>query len=304
MRSHPKISVVMPVYNSEKYLEESIKSILDQDFKEFEFLIIYDESNDESLSIIQAFAELDERIKIIHGDGLGIASALNTGVKYAVGTYIARHDSDDISLPNRLNIQYHFLEKTNLDICGGCYFIINERGKILKSQQVALNDVEILLTMATNVPFPHPSVLMRKSFLIDNNLQYRVDGSHVCEDLDLWIRLFDAGAKFGNVAETILKYRIVSNSLSRRYASKIKLEAISLFNKYSSSNQAEIEAALNLIIDYQIRSDLLERVAVKALCRISQWRKIKNLFIKYLLTFRIKNIIIGLASYHKAKYFN
>jgi glycosyltransferase involved in cell wall biosynthesis len=130
MNNSPEISVVMPVYNSDKFLVEAIESILNQTFKNFEFLIIYDDSKDNSFSIIKKFQEQDQRISLILGDKEGISGALNKGISLAKGKYIARMDSDDISISTRFEKQISHMQNLGLDICGGHSLLIDNKGTI------------------------------------------------------------------------------------------------------------------------------------------------------------------------------
>ncbi|WP_244834814.1 glycosyltransferase family 2 protein [Clostridium sp. BJN0001] len=109
-----KVSVIMPVFNAEKYLEESIKSVLNQTYKNFEFIIINDGSTDSSLSIINKFKSMDNRIRVIDQKNNGIVYSLNKGISTAKGKYIARMDADDISLPNRIKNQVKYMETNQL----------------------------------------------------------------------------------------------------------------------------------------------------------------------------------------------
>ena len=210
MNKNPKISVVMPVYNGENFLKEAIESILNQTYKDFEFLIVYDESTDGTLSIIQEFQEQDTRVVLINGDKEGISGALNKGIKEAKGKYIARMDADDISIPIRFEKQINHMKNLELDICGGHSLLIDSDGKI--------NDIGILprshdlcgLSMMFMRYFAHSSVMVRKDFLVDYSLEYR--GNY--EDFDLWTRMFSAGAKFGNVDDIVIRYRVLDVSLS------------------------------------------------------------------------------------------
>src|SRR4051794_28992126 len=103
-----KVTVLMPVYNGERYIAAAIRSVLDQTFSAFELLIVNDGSTDETLEVIHSFA--DQRVKVIDQQKGGVAKALNTGLAYATGQYIARFDSDDICFPNRLAEQVKFLD--------------------------------------------------------------------------------------------------------------------------------------------------------------------------------------------------
>ena len=124
----PKISVIMAVYNSEKFLNESINSILNQTFKDFEFIIINDCSTDNSLKIIKEFIKKDNRIKLINNErNLGAAGTRNEGLKIAKGKYIAILDSDDISYTQRFVIQYNYLEDNpHITQLHGDYLLIHK----------------------------------------------------------------------------------------------------------------------------------------------------------------------------------
>ena len=210
MNRIPEISVVMPVYNGEKFLKEAIESILNQTYKDFEFLIVYDESTDGTLSIIQEFQEQDARLVLINGDKEGISGALNKGIKKSRGKYIARLDADDISLPTRFENQINHMEIFKLDICGGHSLLIDSDGKINGIGMVPRSHDLCGLSMMFMVPFAHSSVMILKSFLIDSSLKYI--GKY--EDFDLWARMFSAGAKFGNVDDVVVRYRVLKDSLS------------------------------------------------------------------------------------------
>ena len=113
MSSTPFISVVMPVYNAEKFLQAAIESILSQTYKDFEFIIAYDASSDKSLDIIKNYQEEDSRIILSMGKKRGLIKSLNDAFKISNGKYIARMDADDISYPSRLENQLDFIEKNN-----------------------------------------------------------------------------------------------------------------------------------------------------------------------------------------------
>ena len=121
MNHAPLVSFLMPVYNSAKYLREAIDSILNQTYQNLELIISYDESHDGSLEIIREFEKKDSRIIISYGQGRGIIKALNDGLNLTKGHYLARMDSDDISLPARLETQIKFMQANpSIGICGSC----------------------------------------------------------------------------------------------------------------------------------------------------------------------------------------
>jgi glycosyltransferase involved in cell wall biosynthesis len=212
--NYPLISVILPVFNSELFLAESIDSILDQTYENFELLIIYDESTDGSYSIIERYLNRDNRIKLIYGYGKGLIGALNQGIESSKGEFIARMDADDVSLPERFEKQIQLLISTNSDICGCHWFVINEIGKLIDAKLVPLCQNTLITYLTCTVPFAHGSVIMRREFIQKNRLKY--GGVRYAEDYDLWLKFYENGASFVNVNEFLFKYRELSSSLSKK----------------------------------------------------------------------------------------
>lgn len=235
-----KVSVILPVYNAEKYLDEAIKSILIQTFENFEFIIINDGSKDNSLKIIKDYQKIDDRIVLIDRENKGLVYSLNEGIKKAQGKYIARMDADDISLPERFAKQIELMENINCDICGSYYFSIDEINNINGLNLTPLSHDMCFLSLVSKVPFAHPSVMIRKSFLEKNNLFYGQSQYKIAEDLDLWMRMYEKGAKFGNVNEILFKYRILKNSLSKVNNTAIVKDTQNMLNKFLEQNKKDI----------------------------------------------------------------
>ena len=234
-----EISVIMPVFNSEAYLKEAIDSILNQTFEDFEFIIINDGSSDNSLRIINNFE--DERIVLINQKNKGIIASLNKGLETAKGEFIARMDSDDVSLPDRFEKQLKLMKSDNIDICGGNFTTINSSGISLKSYTTPRTHDLCTLSLLSKVPFAHPSALIRSDFLKKHNLKYGQSNIKKAEDLDFWVRIHEKGGKFSNVNEVIFKYRILNNSLSEVNNSDIIRETKYLTSKFLLDNQYIIE---------------------------------------------------------------
>ena len=136
MHKIPGVSVIMSVFNGEDFLADAIKSVLNQTFTNFEFIIVDDGSNDSSLAIIQSFQELDSRIKIIVHKNQGLAKSLNIGIEHSIGKYIARIDADDLCYESRLEKQYAFMEENHaVDLIGSSVDVINEDGSITTSKK-------------------------------------------------------------------------------------------------------------------------------------------------------------------------
>ena len=236
--SNPDISVVMSVFNGGDYLRKSIESILNQSYLNFEFIIIDDGSTDTSLEIIKSYK--DNRIVLINRKNKGFITSLNEGIEKSKGKYIARMDADDISFPSRLEKQFDFIEKNNLDICGGHYLLINKNGKINGLNVVPTSHKMCTLSLFFKVPFAHPSVMIRKQFLDENSLEYGQSSYKIAEDLDLWLRMHRCGARFGNVDSVVLKYRILGDSLSKVNNTLVLKETKAMLRQFYKDNYQQI----------------------------------------------------------------
>ena len=134
------ISVLMPVYNAEKTLSKSIESILNQAYHNIEFVIIDDGSCDETWNIIDKYSKIDKRIIAKKNKNQGLTKSLNEGIEICSGKYIARQDSDDISLRYRLEKQYHVAESTGADlVVSQAYEVNNQNVKIIPETQLLSN---------------------------------------------------------------------------------------------------------------------------------------------------------------------
>ena len=164
--SNPKISVLMPVYNAEKYIKQAIESILKQTYTNFDLIICYDESSDRSLKIIDEFKTKDARILISYGKRRGLVGALNDGIKLSRGQYIARMDADDISVASRLEEQVRFMDANpNIGVCGTWIETFGE----VKKRYVSFfpsSDNALKVRLLFSVPFAHPSVMIRKKVIL------------------------------------------------------------------------------------------------------------------------------------------
>jgi len=200
---NPVVSIVMPVYNVEKYVTEAINSILSQTFTDFELIILDDSSTDTSNEEIKKFN--DSRI-VYHRNikNIGLAENLNTGLRLAKGKYIARMDGDDISLPERLRIQVEYLEKhPEIDLCSCAMELFGTEQQIW----IRDNDPEqVKITMLFFSPVLHASSIWRRESFSKNNLYFNQD-AFPAEDYDLWSRAV-FHCKLVNIPEVMYKYRI------------------------------------------------------------------------------------------------
>jgi glycosyltransferase involved in cell wall biosynthesis len=185
---NPLVSIIMPVYNGEKYLREAIDSILHQTYTNFEFLIVNDGSIDKSEEIIQSYT--DPRIKYLKNQkNIGLDMTLNNTFMIAKGDYIARMDCDDLSHHMRLEKQVSFLEThIDYDLVGSQYINIDQNRVPYEIGAQLLNDDEIRYAIQSVNCFCHGSVLFRASFLKNNSIFYKHEFSPY-EDYELWTRI-------------------------------------------------------------------------------------------------------------------
>ena len=242
------ISVIMSVYNGEKYLVQAIDSILNQTYQNFEFIIIDDCSTDNSFHILQEYAQKDSRIKIIKKEkniGIkGFIENLNLGISIAKGKYIARMDQDDVSLPERFQKQVDFLENNpEITLVGAQLNLINEQNKITGEAIAALQHRDIVKRITSQIQLFHPVIMFRK----DQNIQYREKFIY-CEDYDLYLNLITQGKKLANMNEKLLHYRILESSISRKgdnFVKKLMVEKALYFYKLRKENGQDLYETFN-----------------------------------------------------------
>lgn len=214
MIKSPKISVLMAVYNTkEEYLRQSIESILNQTFTDFEFIIINDGSTDKRIEdVIKSYD--DERIKYIYQSNQGLPVALNNGLDNATGKYVARMDSDDISHPDRLEKQYMFMESNpDVGVCGTLFKMFGQKSGVSPHPENVS-----LLTLLKGCYIGHPTVMMRKDVLDKYNIRYDIN-FRSAQDYELWSRMVRV-TKIKNIMDVLLDYRFESNNISSSKAAE------------------------------------------------------------------------------------
>lgn len=214
------VSVVLPVYNGGEFLTEAIESVLTQSHIDFELIIIDDGSTDRSLSIINRFACVDARIRVVSRENRGLVSSLNEGFKLCTGTYIARMDADDISSPDRIFEQVAKLEETGADICGCHFFVVDETSAYLEARVVSCKEFLTPIVLSRSTPFAHGSALIRRAFLVNTALGYDATFFSYAEDYYLWVQCFLAGGRFVNCDKFLFTYRELDSSLSSKHKKK------------------------------------------------------------------------------------
>ena len=207
------VTVIMPVYNAENYLKESIDGVLSQTYSNFELVILNDGSSDNSHTIISSYT--DPRIIYIKNNlNLKLIATLNLGLQKAKGKYIARIDADDIMLPNRISEQVLFLEE-NLDY-GMVGSYVQTFGDVEGSIYYPLDDAYIRYTSMFYNPFVHSAVMLRASVIATHLFDYDSTMLHV-EDYALWIQIMRV-SKVANLPEILVRYRVHASQISTTYS--------------------------------------------------------------------------------------
>lgn len=205
----PFLTVFSSNYNNEKYISETIESIINQTYSNFEYIIIDDGSTDSSWEIIQNYAKKDKRLKILRNEkNLGIVKTRNKGFKNRSqkSKYYAINDSDDVSSLNRIKIQISFLEKNqNCGLVGSNALLIDENSNIIGYRRYPLNDNDIRKKITNFNPFTQSSVMIRT--VVMDQVGYYDENWNVCQDYDYWLRI-GLNWKLANIDQPLIKYRI------------------------------------------------------------------------------------------------
>lgn len=227
----PKVSVLLPVFNSEKYLRDSIDSILAQTYTDFELVIVDDGSTDATPEIISAVK--DPRVRTLKNESnLGLQKSLNRAISTCSSEYLARHDADDISHPDRLRLQADFLDRNpHIAVVGSAAEWINEDGKSCGMERYPTNEVDLRWGLLFAWGILHPTVMMRRSVIVNEGGYSEDPAVSVVEDLELWSRVM---LRHGitNLGDCLLRYRLNSSSVTARHRERHQrqLEAESVSN--------------------------------------------------------------------------
>jgi glycosyltransferase involved in cell wall biosynthesis len=225
----PKISIVMPVWNGERYLKEAVESILAQTFSNFELIIIDDGSTDTTHDIIKNYSRSDKRVRVIRLAHEGIVVALNRGVQESRADWIARMDCDDIANPQRLEKQWKALQRNPDAVL--CHTNIQTFGSpgIGRPQHFPRTKKMLLIRMCLHCAISHPSVIFsKKAFMSAGG--YRLDERHA-EDYALWQRMLPLGDVIG-LPERLLQFRVHEDSISKKASSVQMALTVSIREKF------------------------------------------------------------------------
>lgn len=214
MNIQNKVSVIIPVYNAEKYLTSCIESILEQTYHNYEVIIINDGSTDNSADIINFYKKKYPSIfKIKHRENKGIVATLNELLDMVTGEYIARMDADDIAAPERLRMQVELMDSERDIVCCGTYiYIFKSDININRLIRLPKENKACKTWLLLGSCFAHPTVMMRANIIKENNLYYSSNFEYA-EDYEFWSRISSYG-KLCNINKPLLYYRSHQNQIS------------------------------------------------------------------------------------------
>jgi glycosyltransferase involved in cell wall biosynthesis len=269
-----KISVIMSVYNGTSFLEESINSILNQSFSDFEFIIVNDGSDKITKKILINYKKKDKRIILLNQKNKGLTKSLNAGIKICKGELIARQDADDISYKERFTEQIK-LFNTNKEIvlCGSFANLINEKNQIIKSiTNIPTNDLDIKKKLFDQNIFIHSTTMYKLKIMnkiggYNNNFKY-------AQDYECWCRM-SAEGNFANIPNKLIALRVHSQSISatkRKEQNYYALKAKIFFNSKKIINKKKIINFKNIMF-YLNKYDLKKEYAKKNFFDLSKSEK-------------------------------
>ncbi|WP_051534835.1 glycosyltransferase family 2 protein [Deefgea rivuli] len=222
------VSFLLPCFNSEAYLQQTLDSICAQSYTHWECITIDDGSTDGTLDILQAAAARDPRFIVISRENRGLISTLNEAIAVARGEWLARIDADDICTPDRLDKQLARLIETGADVCGAWVRFIGDRSGVWQTQS---SDGAIKAGLLFNSTLAHPTVMLRASLVKDQG--YDAAALHA-EDYALWCRLAKNGAIFTGVAEVLLEYRCHAGQITQSKKEQLRATAQKIRLDYAS----------------------------------------------------------------------
>jgi glycosyltransferase involved in cell wall biosynthesis len=300
----PLVTVLMPVYNAEKHLDEAIMSIRKQTYDLFEFLIINDGSIDQSEEIILAHQAEDNRIRYVKNQkNLQLIATLNKGFHLATGEYIARMDADDIALPNRLLRQVETMERNrDVGICGSWINVFGIKDEIIRYPET---NEEILAAMFFYNPFSHPSVMLRKSEI--ERLQLNYNSAYLqAEDYQLWFQCFNKTGLY-NIPEVLLHYRVHESQLgfvapqaSIESTKRLKMEALNLFG--TDFSQEECLEWLKIVHGSPSFTDLTIHLIQKVLNQNRKLNVVSTFYLERKLASAWKNSFLEAKKINMAEF--
>lgn len=245
------VSVIMPAYNAEKYIGDSIRSVLEQSYHEWELIVVDDGSTDTTADIVRANSANDSRIKYVFQENQRLGKARNTGIKNASGRLIAFLDSDDLWMREKLELQAQILEATNVDIIYSDGFFFGDNDVIGETKTLSvirgrIEGADMLDLLLVHNSIPVLSVLMRRRTFDEVGPFEESPAYHGSEDYDLWLKAARSGALFYGMGEKLVRYRRHPAAMTIKNSKWLKptLRVVSRHLKHSNLSEREQDRRL------------------------------------------------------------
>jgi glycosyltransferase involved in cell wall biosynthesis len=278
-------TVLLPVYNAGRPLSLAIESILGQEDKEFEFLIIDDRSTDESAHVIQEYAARDRRIRpIYHAENLGLASTLNEGLELASSSLVVRMDQDDEALSHRIGTQVRFMrENPGIAVAGSFVYHMGSKPAFDRLVELPVDPDDIASALRSANCIYHPSVILRREAVLESG-GYRAAFKNA-EDYDLWLRMVRTH-RIANIPLPLLRYRFSTSgmTLGKKWQQMYYAKLAMLSNEAPDRPSEEVAKAAASALEELGKDYFLEQVAlgtVRELVQLHLWRDATTVFRMY-----------------------
>ncbi len=244
------VSIILPYYKKKKFLEETINSILNQTYQNFEIILIDDEISLESKNLLKEISKKDSRIKLINNEkNIGAGLSRNKGINLSNGEFVAFCDCDDLWLPKKLEIQLNFIKKNNFYFTHTSYEVIDGTGKLI-SLRLAKNEINYRELLGS-CDIGLSTVIINKKIFNDKNLKF--SSLKTKEDYVLWLKIAKKGFKIIGVDEKLTKWRKTSNSLSSSTMQKL-LDGYRVYRIYLDYSRIKsLMCLINLSLNYILK---------------------------------------------------
>ncbi len=212
------ISIIIPYYNKKKYIKSTLSSILNQSYKKFEILIIYDDPSKVDLKYIKKLIKKDKRIKLkINRKNIGAGPSRNIGIKLSKGKYICFIDADDLWKKNKLKLQINFMKKNNYFVSHTSYYILNKFNQIIQYRKA--RNFLAFKNLLTSCDIGLSTVMIKRSIM---NQNFKFSNLRTKEDFVLWLKISKKNIAIQSLDIPLTKWRSIEGSLSSSIIQKLK----------------------------------------------------------------------------------
>jgi teichuronic acid biosynthesis glycosyltransferase TuaG len=240
------VSVIMPAYNAERYIADSITSVLAQTYSNWELIVVDDGSTDSTATVVQEFVRRDRRIKYLFQENGRLGKARNTGIGNSTGSLVAFLDSDDLWMPTKLKAQTRAIAENNADVVYSKSYVFSDENtddetEILVSSVGKFSGPDFFDSLVRQPQIPVLTVLLKRSALDRVGLFEEGKAYHGCEDSDLWLRMARAGLVFYGMPDVLARYRRHETAMTALPSNMFKLTLLIVRRYIDQSGLSELE---------------------------------------------------------------